>query len=65
MLLAAPYLVCGVIDQGSALPLRREPDYIAETGRGLHIVDSFSTRWGWTRLTPIGKIVWAAFRVSS
>jgi anti-sigma regulatory factor (Ser/Thr protein kinase) len=65
MLLSGPYLLCGVIDQGSALPLRREPDYIAETGRGLHIVDSFSTRWGWTRLTPIGKIVWAAFRVSS
>jgi anti-sigma regulatory factor (Ser/Thr protein kinase) len=63
LLLEPPYVLCGVIDQGAALPLRREPDYIAETGRGLHLVDSFSTRWGWTRLPPVGKIVWAIFQV--
>jgi anti-sigma regulatory factor (Ser/Thr protein kinase) len=62
LLPAAPYILCGVIDQGTAIPERRDPDYIAETGRGLHIVESFSTRWGWTSLEPTGKIVWAVFR---
>ncbi len=63
LLRAAPYVLCGVVDSGTALPRRREPDYIAETGRGLHIVESFSTRWGWTRLGPSGKIVWAVFQL--
>jgi anti-sigma regulatory factor (Ser/Thr protein kinase) len=63
LLRAAPYLLCGVVDSGTAVPLRRDPDYIAESGRGLHIVESFSTRWGWTRLEPTGKLVWAVFRL--
>jgi anti-sigma regulatory factor (Ser/Thr protein kinase) len=63
LLRAAPYVLCGVVDTGAAVPRRREPDYIAESGRGLHIVESFSTRWGWTRLDPLGKIVWAVFRL--
>jgi hypothetical protein len=57
-----PFLLCGVADTSDALPRRREPDYIAETGRGLHIVESFSTRWGWTLLQSGGKIVWAVFQ---
>lgn len=61
LLRAAPYVLCGVADTSPAVPRRREPDYIAETGRGLHIVESFSTWWGWTRLHPSGKIVWAVF----
>lgn len=64
LLRAAPYVLCGVVDSGAALPRRREPDYIAESGRGLHIVESFSTRWGWTRLGPSEKIVWAVFQLS-
>jgi anti-sigma regulatory factor (Ser/Thr protein kinase) len=64
LLRAAPYLLCGVVDSGRAVPRRREPDYIAESGRGLHIVESFSARWGWTRLEPAGKIVWAVFRLT-
>jgi anti-sigma regulatory factor (Ser/Thr protein kinase) len=63
LLRAAPYLLCGVVDSGTAVPERRDPDYIAESGRGLHIVESFSARWGWTRLDPVGKIVWAVFRL--
>ena len=61
LLRAAPYVLCGVADSDIAVPLRREPDYIAESGRGLHIVESFSARWGWTMLRPTGKIVWAVF----
>lgn len=61
-LLAAPtpYLLAGVFDTGTAAPRRREPDFVAETGRGLHIVESFTRRWGWTPLVD-GKIVWALF----
>lgn len=58
----APWLLCGIIDSSTAAPRRKEPDYIAETGRGLHLVESFSIRWGWCGL-PHGKIVWALFRV--
>jgi anti-sigma regulatory factor (Ser/Thr protein kinase) len=63
LLRAASYVLCGVVDSGPAVPRRREADYIAESGRGLHIVESFSARWGWTRLDPVGKIVWAVFRL--
>lgn len=55
------YVLCGVIDSGGTAPRRREPDFVAETGRGLHIVESFSKRWGWTPLPYGGKIVWALF----
>jgi hypothetical protein len=57
----APWLLCGILDASPDAPMRREPDYIAETGRGLHLVETFSTRWGWCGL-PQGKIVWALFR---
>jgi anti-sigma regulatory factor (Ser/Thr protein kinase) len=55
-------VLCGVIDSGMDVPVRREPDFIAETGRGLHIVESFSAEWGWTPVPGTGKIVWALFR---
>src|SRR5437868_1035569 len=31
----APWLLCGIMDASRAAPRRKEPDYIAETGRGL------------------------------
>jgi anti-sigma regulatory factor (Ser/Thr protein kinase) len=63
LLRSAPYVLCGVVDAGAADPRRRDPDYIAESGRGLHIVESFSTRWGWIRLSTSSKIVWAIFQL--
>ncbi|MFV2177199.1 ATP-binding protein [Actinomadura sp. LOL_016] len=56
-----PWLLCGILDASRCAPRRKEPDYIAETGRGLHLVESFSVRWGWRALGP-GKVVWALFR---
>ncbi len=56
-----PWLLCGIIDASRMAPRRKEPDYIAETGRGLHLVESFSVRWGWRGLAR-GKVVWALFR---
>lgn len=63
MICQAPYVLCGIQDAAERdLPTRREPDYIAETGRGLHIVESFSRTWGCVRFTG-GKVVWALFRL--
>lgn len=38
--------------------------HAAESGRGLHLVESFSDGWGWHPLTGAvrGKVVWALFR---
>lgn len=43
-------------------PLRRVPAPDAECGRGLHLVDRLSDRWGVTHLDGGGKTVW--FEVS-
>jgi anti-sigma regulatory factor (Ser/Thr protein kinase) len=56
----APYLLCGIQEAGTEVPRPREPDFIAETGRGLHLVESFSSMWGWVRCAG-GKMVWALF----
>ena len=56
-----PWVLCGILDASRTAPRRKEPDYVAETGRGLHLVESFSVRWGW-RALPQGKVVWALFR---
>ncbi|RMI37470.1 ATP-binding protein [Actinomadura harenae] len=61
LLHSADWLLCGIFDASSDGPRRKEPDYIAETGRGLHLVESFSSNWGWSSL-PFGKVVWALFR---
>ncbi|MFJ6216000.1 ATP-binding protein [Streptomyces sp. NPDC092296] len=57
----APQVVCAVSDPSSTGPVTRDADYIAESGRGLHLVDSFSRSWGWHPLAGAGKVVWALF----
>lgn len=54
-------LVCAVRDGSDAFPQEREPDFMMETGRGLHLVASFSRRWGAVAVVPHGKFVWALF----
>ncbi|MFF2045775.1 ATP-binding protein [Kitasatospora sp. NPDC058170] len=56
----APQVVCAVSDPSSIGPVAREADFVAESGRGLHLVDSFSRSWGWHPLGG-GKVVWALF----
>ncbi|BAJ27536.1 putative regulatory protein [Kitasatospora setae KM-6054] len=56
-----PQVVCAVSDPSSAGPIAREADFVAESGRGLHLVDSFSRSWGWHPLAGAGKVVWAVF----
>jgi anti-sigma regulatory factor (Ser/Thr protein kinase) len=55
-------VMCVVGDASTIAPAVREPDYVAETGRGLHVVQAYSRRWGWTPCpSGQGKIVWAVF----
>jgi anti-sigma regulatory factor (Ser/Thr protein kinase) len=68
----ASYIVCAVTDPSDCAPRPKEADgcaEMAENGRGLFLVDAFSSTWGWRPLLDggrvIGKAVWAAFRVDA
>ena len=54
-------VVCSVRDPSDEGPLEKVPDFIAESGRGLHLVASYSDAWGWHPLAGAGKVVWALF----
>jgi anti-sigma regulatory factor (Ser/Thr protein kinase) len=56
-------VVCAVRDPSRYGPVVQAPDWVAESGRGLHLVESFSETWGWHPLSGKGKIVWALFRL--
>ncbi len=56
-----PSLLCAVADPSDRVPVVKEPDFLAESGRGLHVVASLSNGWGWTAPGPAGKVVWARF----
>lgn len=49
-----------VCDPSTDVPRLREPDFFAQSGRGLHIIDCLSETWGWTTPDTDGKAVWAA-----
>ena len=57
--------VCAVRDPSEDGPAAGEAGSCAESGRGLHLVESFTDGWGWHPLagTLPGKIVWALFRL--
>jgi hypothetical protein len=52
-------VLCTVSDPSTEVPVLREPDFLAESGRGLHLIDSLSESWGWTTPDHAGKSVWA------
>jgi anti-sigma regulatory factor (Ser/Thr protein kinase) len=49
-----------VTDPSPHPPVKRDPTENAEHGRGLHVVEALSARWGWTPQDP-GKAVFAIF----
>jgi anti-sigma regulatory factor (Ser/Thr protein kinase) len=49
-----------VTDPSPDPPVKRDPADLAEHGRGLHVVEGLSARWGWTPYEP-GKAVYAIF----
>ncbi|GAA4614838.1 hypothetical protein GCM10023195_65000 [Actinoallomurus liliacearum] len=46
-----------VCDRDPTLPVRRTPDFVAECGRGLFLVDAQADQWGFVRYHG-GKYVW-------
>ncbi|WAP56878.1 ATP-binding protein [Streptomyces sp. S465] len=58
-------LVCAVRDPSEVGPVAGEAGCGEESGRGLHLVESFTDGWGWRPLagTRRGKIVWAVFHL--
>lgn len=61
-------VLCAVADPTDPddyqVPSVRQPDYVAEAGRGLYVVASLSDTWGWIPADHCGKVVWAMFSVS-
>jgi anti-sigma regulatory factor (Ser/Thr protein kinase) len=57
------FVLCALADPSPRLPEPKEPDYLAESGRGLHVISALSDRWGCTAPTEAGKVVWALFSV--
>ncbi len=55
------YVVCAVADPSKVLPVARQPDHGAETGRGLHVIAALSDHWGYTTPSDTGKVLWAMF----
>lgn len=60
----AAHVVCAVQDPCERSPVIAEDDEFAESGRGLHLVEALAVAWGWSMLRH-GKVVWAAFSVTS
>lgn len=59
LVIQAPHVLCMVTDPSREIPLRRDPDLLDATGRGLCVIESCSRRWGWRPLDDGGKTVWA------
>lgn len=53
-------VLCAVSDGGTQSPVLRPQHALAESGRGLHLVDRLSDSWGWTPPDRSGKTVWAS-----
>jgi anti-sigma regulatory factor (Ser/Thr protein kinase) len=62
LLAQSPFVMCMVTDPERAIPVLREADTAAESGRGLTVVEACCVRWGWHLLDEGGKVVWALLR---
>ncbi|MBV2363698.1 ATP-binding protein [Streptomonospora nanhaiensis] len=56
-------LTCMVFDPSRVAPAMADPDDCEEGGRGLRLIDTYSSKWGWNILDGQGKVVWAAFSI--
>jgi Histidine kinase-like ATPase domain len=54
-------VMCAVADASKAVPVPRDPDFLDETGRGLHVIAALSDQWGYTTSIDTGKVIWALF----
>jgi hypothetical protein len=60
-------LLVAVADVSPRPPVRLNLDPDVEGGRGLALVEAFSSRWGWhpTPMAGLVKVVWAEWRLPS
>jgi len=56
------HLYIEVFDESPRMPVERTPDVLADSGRGLFIIERFTSAWGSNRIGT-GKVVWAALRL--
>ena len=56
-------ITCAVADPSRVAPVPGEPGYLAETGRGLHVIAALSDRWGFITSGDGGKVIWALFSI--
>ena len=56
-----PSVLCAVADPSQQPPVPKEPSYLSETGRGLHVISALADTWGYTTPGDTGKVVWAIF----
>ena len=56
-----PCLLCAVADPSKSAPVPRAPGALAEDGRGLQMICALSDKWGYTKPSDTGKVVWAMF----
>jgi hypothetical protein len=61
LLQCGPCVLCAVADPSEKAPVPRDPGCLAESGRGLHVIDALSDKWGYTTASDLGKVVWAMF----
>ena len=54
---AGKHVVLEVWDCSPEPPVEKDPDFLAEGGRGLHVVDELGTRFGYDILC-CGKVTW-------
>jgi anti-sigma regulatory factor (Ser/Thr protein kinase) len=54
-------VLCAVADASPAPPVPVPPGHLAESGRGLHVIEEVSDGWGYTTVPRRGKVVWATF----
>lgn len=52
-------VMCAVTDPSPTPPACHRPEHLAETGRGLLIVNALTSQWGYAPAGPTGKTVWA------
>jgi two-component sensor histidine kinase len=58
-------LACLVGDSSDEVPRASHPDWVAERGRGLGIVEALCDDWGFSRWPDGGKVVYALFPLAA
>jgi len=63
LLQPGPCVLCAVADPSRHPPVPKEPSCLAESGRGLQVIDRLADTWGYAPLCDTGKVVWAVLSV--